>query len=233
MKPVEKGGTPSLFQEYGDAKPDLIARIGGFCSYCEVALIPQSLHVEHIYPKDPHPELELQWNNFLLSCTTCNSYKNIHQGSVRQSNLERDYVWPHLENTFRAYEYRSDGRVEVRTDLSVSLQRASSATRRMVGLLLSPARAARYQDLGVAYDGVSVRSEMWDIAQLELDDYLENPRASRAEFISRKAAKMGRFSIWMEVFKDRPEVRREFINAFKADASCFDANTLPIPKGRL
>jgi len=47
------------------------------------------------------------------------------------------------------------------------------------------------------------------------------------------AVRLGYFSIWMEVFHDRPEFRGELIAAFKADSRCFDQNTRALPKGRV
>jgi len=58
MKPVEKGVAPKPYTAYDQAKPDLLTVLGQQCSYCEAGKDPQDLHVEHIYPKDPHPERE-------------------------------------------------------------------------------------------------------------------------------------------------------------------------------
>jgi hypothetical protein len=64
MKPVNKGTSPQTFSSHGLAKPFLISRIGGHCSYCEVAIDPQVCDVEHIYPQASHPEKETLWDNF-------------------------------------------------------------------------------------------------------------------------------------------------------------------------
>lgn len=233
MKPVSKGDAPRGVTRYESAKPHLISRLGGHCSYCEAHRDPQDLHVEHIYPQKPHPEREHDWDNFLVSCVTCNSYKNIHLGSKRRRRLEDRYVWPHLDNTFRAYKYFDDGRVELRSGLDDSIRKAADATRRMVGLMLSPARVATYRKLGIAYDEIEKRSEQWSIIAGFKSSYLKRPSHSAAAVLADGAAKMGYFSIWMEVFGDRIEVRRELIRSFRADARCFDIRTRPRRKSRL
>ena len=74
MRPVERGTAPRTYSQYSDAIGDLEERLGTYCSYCERRL-PISLAVEHVVPKDLHPELKTEWTNFLLGCTNCNSVK--------------------------------------------------------------------------------------------------------------------------------------------------------------
>jgi uncharacterized protein (TIGR02646 family) len=233
MKPVEKGVAPQAYLNYGAAKPDLINRLGAQCSYCERAADPQNLDVEHIYPKAGHPKREVEWENFLISCKSCNSFKNVYLGAGRKRNLLGRFIWPHRENTMNAFRYLQDGRVEVKDTVKGSLRTAAIATSEMVGMLQSPARAEDYKRLGLAYDGVSKREEQWRKAAGFRQMYLENPKPEHAISIAGGAAAMGNFSVWMQVFHDRPEVRAELIHAFKADPACFDNNTSPLPKGRL
>lgn len=75
MRPVERGSAPQIYVKYGDAIEDLKSRLGSYCSYCE-RQVAASLAVEHVIPKNLHPELETEWNNFLLGCTNCNSVKS-------------------------------------------------------------------------------------------------------------------------------------------------------------
>ncbi len=233
MKPVCKGNAPGVYTRYDLAKPDLIDRIGLQCSYCEESGSPQTLHVEHIYPKDPHPERKTDWENFLISCSTCNTYKHLHLKSGRRRGLEKRYLWPHLDNTFSAYIYHPDGRVEVNQGLSADHQKFANATMEMTGVLLSPAKAKKYKALGLAYDGVDKRAQAWGAANSMRNMYLENPTASGVAAIGKNAPNTGYFSIWMKVFEDCPEVRQALITAFKADIHCFDENTAPIFKGRV
>jgi len=233
MKPVDKGNAPRPYTNHKQAKKDLIGKLGSHCSYCEAYKEPQDLHVEHIYPQKPHPEKEVDWDNFLVSCNSCNSYKNKHLGNSRQQNLEMRFLWPHRENTFRAFQYHHDGYVEITSGLPSAIETAAEATRKMVGLISSPAKANSYKILGIAYDGVGKRKEVYELAEEALDTYLESPSTVKAQRVAKSAARLGYFSIWMEVFRNRPEVRREFIKSFKADTACFNPNTDPIPKGRI
>lgn len=233
MKPVMKGNAPNKYAQHGDAKPDLIDRIGQQCSYCEAPGSPQNLHVEHIYPKDPHPERETDWENFLIACSTCNTYKHHHLGSGRRRGLEKRYLWPHLDNTFSAFIYLRDGRVEIDTALSPDNQRFANAIREMAGILMSPAKAKKYAALGIAYDGVDKRKEFWKIAISQRDLYLQNPTPEGVASIALLAPTLGYFSIWMKAFENRPEVRQALIQGFKADSQCFDANACPLKKGRV
>jgi uncharacterized protein (TIGR02646 family) len=233
MKPVKKGVLRHNFTKYGQAKVHLLERLGQHCSYCEAYGEPQTLDVEHIYPKKPHPELELKWRNFLIACKSCNSYKNAHLGNDRQTGLESRYVWPHRDNTFRAFKYFSDGRVDLKKGLKKLIRIAAEATREMVGLLSSPAKAAEFSKRGIAYDGARKRSQQWRQAEDFKKMYLKAPSPFNATTIADAAMRMGYFSIWMEVFHDRPEMRCELIRAFKADKDCFNANFKPIKKGRV
>lgn len=233
MKPVNKGSAPRIYAAHGDAKADLISQIGQQCSYCEEPGSPQALHVEHIYPKDPHPKRKTNWDNFLIACVTCNSYKNKHLGNKRRRGLEKRYLWPHLDNTFSAFLYFDDGRVEINPALSPDVQKFASAIREMTGILRSPAKTKAYAALGSAYDGVSKRKEAWEIVSDYRKEYIKDPTPDGVASIAKRAPKHGYFSIWMKIFEDRPEVRLALIDSFKADKCCFDSNTSPVKKGRV
>ncbi len=53
MRPVERGQRPVVngvareYKEYGDARNDLIDRVGDYCSYCEIP-VPSGPNVEHV-----------------------------------------------------------------------------------------------------------------------------------------------------------------------------------------
>ena len=234
MKPVKKDPVRKRYSPYDAVKPYLLDALGEHCSYCERSGAPQDLHVEHIYPKGVHPNRETDWNNFLLACNTCNSCKHAHLGNRRQRALFSRYLWPHLDNTNNAFQYKDTGQVEIAPSVPNKLRPVAERTKDMVGLLASPAKATIYKQLGIAYDGASRRSQMWSIAMQFKAHYLKNPTSSYATTISEGASKMGYFSIWMQVFIDRREIRKELIRAFKADADCFDPTTTsPVAKGRL
>jgi uncharacterized protein (TIGR02646 family) len=234
MKPVRKGKSPYEFSEYQNAKPHLIAAIGQHCSYCEAWKDPQSLHVEHIYPKSSYPRREVDWDNFLVSCVTCNSYKHIYLRDNPCDKLEERFLWPHLDNTYLAFNYHEDGRVEVNSTVSAEVQAMASATCEMTGVMKSPAVAEKYKELGIAYDGVDKRREAWGLALFFYKMYRAAPdKKFMLESISQHASMHGHFSIWMKVFEDYSEVRKVLVSAFKADVDCFDENVCPVRKGRV
>lgn len=113
MRPVDKGDVPTdekdepkKFSKYGEARPDLIRRLGSFCSYCEMEL-KDGTEVEHVQPKSRKRDLEKEWSNFLLACKRCNTRK----GS-KPVNLA-DHVWPDQDNTLLAFVYTADNCVAV------------------------------------------------------------------------------------------------------------------------
>jgi len=105
-----------VYATYGSAQSDLVARIGGYCSYCE-RQIETHLAIEHVQPKSLVPAESLSWKNFLLSCVNCNSSK---------SDLPvvlADFLWPDTDNTLKALVYREGGFVEAADDLDPTYER--------------------------------------------------------------------------------------------------------------
>jgi uncharacterized protein (TIGR02646 family) len=235
MKPVDKAQTVLGFRAHGDAKPQLLARLGEFCSYCECSGAAQQLHVEHIYPQTEtaHPGRSKNWRNFLIACPTCNTYKARHLGNGRQQGMLRRFIWPHIDNTVRCFDYLADGRVEITASLHPDVQALAESTRDMVGLMISPGATADYIGTGIAYDGIQKRSAAWGIAQRARVAYEENPSQNQLASLLDNATQTGHFSIWMQVFHDRPAVRRDLIQVFRAAPTCFNANTDPVPRGRV
>lgn len=233
MKPVDKGSAPRLYTNYGEAKPHLIDRLGSHCSYCEAFCAPTALDVEHIYPKGAHPTRENDWDNFLISCKSCNSKKNSFLGAGRQRSLHHRFLWPHLDNTARAFKYVSDGSVAPAAGLDAGVDAMARRTMDMVGAMISPAKAIGFEQLAIAYTAASRREEVWRQAQEVRGDYIASPSTSRAQLFARLSAQIGYFSIWMEVFADRPEFKRELISAFKADPACYDQACNPVARGRV
>jgi uncharacterized protein (TIGR02646 family) len=208
--------------------------MGSFCSYCERFVNKHDLHVEHIYPQKPHPERSRKWRNFLLACSTCNTYKDKHLGHTKQARLLKRYAWPHLDNTFLAYIYEASGSVHVSATISADAQTLSQATLDMVGLMKTPDAAAAYEILGIAYDGKTTREELWGTAETARMAYQENPSQIQLAATVNLAKSTGHFSIWMEVFKNHMVVRQRLITEMAADPTCFDpVTTAPLTKGRI
>lgn len=221
MRPVERGPAPRTYAKYDDAIRDLRTRIGGYCSDCERQL-PVNLAVEHIVPKDLHPELETEWTNFLLACTNCNSVK----GS-QDINIE-NYLWPHLDNTFLAFIYSCGGFVQLVSNLSEEQRSKAQALLNLVGL-------QRHQSPG--WDNPTSkdkrwqqREEIWATAEKSLELFEKLDRVEEAkEQVLIAAQSYGFFSVWMAVFENHPEVRKGLIQRFIGTApTCFDPDGKPL-----
>lgn len=210
--PVNRQGQPKQYTEYGNARRDLIERLGEYCSYCEMEL-DSSLAVEHIQPKEHHPTLEREWSNFLLACTNCNSTKG-------QKNPDLSSVfWPHLDNTFRAFEYSDEGVVKINPGLSDTEKTIAEATIALTGL----AKIANQQ---TATDRRWLnRREVWNIAQESKQDLSECDCEQMRRQIVRTAVGKGYWSIWMTVFSDDSDMLNRLICALPGTArDCFDTD---------
>ncbi|RKZ75057.1 MAG: HNH endonuclease [Candidatus Parabeggiatoa sp. nov. 1] len=229
MRPIERGPCPKdpntntdkVYKTYTEARRDLIDRLGEYCSYCEMRL-NASLAVEHVQPKRHHPNLELEWHNFLLACTNCNSTK----GS-QDIALDAHY-WADVHNTFMAFQYVEGGKVVVHPGLTKAQKAKAKRTIELVGLDKTPdkpdASDRRWQN----------RKEVWEIAKINLKR-LENTtdKTNYAKAIVDMAKGYGFWSIWVAVFINHPEVLQglmtEFIGTYQA---CFDKNNHYAPISR-
>ena len=97
------------YSPYGEAKMPLIGNVGNYCSYCEGDNYPSNLSVEHLAAKGKGGS-KTSWENFLLSCNICNSVKGTKE-------LDKEYHWPHLNNTFLSFIYDYTGRVRVNPNM--------------------------------------------------------------------------------------------------------------------
>lgn len=228
MRPVERGerpnkptvGLPIEFTKYDQALPHLIEKLGTYCSYCE-RRINNNLAVEHIQPKDPHPELELDWNNFLLACTNCNSIK----GSCEL--LLDDYYWSDRDNTARAFEYLEDGRVRVNFSLKDAEKQKAQRTLELTGLDRFPG----HRKLSLKDQRWRERQEIWGIAKEALEDLNNNNTENQRKSIVTTAKGYGCWSVWMTVFREDIDMLERLINAFPGTCkACFDAQFQPIPR---
>ncbi|MEO1075190.1 MAG: HNH endonuclease [Bacteroidota bacterium] len=229
MRPVDKGPTTGTYTTYGQAKPDLLDRLGDYCSYCE-RRIETHLAVEHVQPKSREPALELAWSNFLLGCVHCNSSKG-----DTPIDLE-DFVWPDTDNTLRAFVYEEGGIVKPAPDLSPVLKAKAQALIRLVGLDKYPGNPDR-----------SRRPSSSDLRWLRRLEALEKARRTRdivenydapatRELAVQSFAGYGMFSIWYAVFEGDADMRRRLVEALPGTAAnCFDGdfNLVPRSGGKL
>lgn len=106
---------------YKAASVPLTTTIGAFCSYCETP-VSGLLEVEHAANKSNYPTFSCDWNNFLLSCSACNTKKldkpdrlSVRTWSPRRASLTEQeyydrirarYAFPDTYNdTFQAYPH--------------------------------------------------------------------------------------------------------------------------------
>ena len=225
MRPVDKGEAPQVYAKYEDAKVDLVARLGKYCSYCE-RRIPTNLAVEHIQPKSLNPELETSWRNLLLACGNCNSSKG--SKSVNPS----DYLWPDCDNTLRAFSYSRGGLISPKSNLSPAMAIKAQASIALAGLDKTQLGTDRKSTC--ADDRWTERFDLWLMAAEYRRCLLSND--TLREFVVDLALASGMFSIWWTVFANDIDMRRRLREAFiNTDASCFDAdeNLVARPGGQV
>lgn len=214
MRPIVRGAGPRdqdgqeiKFTAYQQARRELIERMGEYCSYCEMQL-DASLAVEHVQPKKPPgaaaavPERELDWDNFLLACTNCNSTKG------DTDVVLSDYLWPDRDDTFHALRYREGGVVD---SFPGALKVQSDRLIQLVGLHTKP-------DTAEASDRRWLnRREAWDMAVRAKDRLarcpLEAKHDMREQVIDTVQSK-GFWSVWLTVFADDPVMRNRLLQAF-------------------
>ncbi len=226
MRPIVRGACPKnsgqdiAFKKYAQARGELIARLGEYCSYCEMEL-DASLAVEHVQPKQPPgasmsiQARELDWNNFLLACTNCNSTKG------NTDVVLDDYLWPDRDNTFRALSYSEGGLVTASTDQSINddIRRKARNIIKLAGLDKVPTN-----DLEASDRRWQNRRESWDIAERAKERLARNYNEDFKEQIIDTAYAKGFWSVWMTVFKDDADMLDRLIRAFPGTCcDCFDS----------
>lgn len=221
MRPIVRGNRPQkdapiVFKEYAEARGELINRMGEFCSYCEMHL-DASLAVEHVQPKKPEgadeniTSRELDWDNFLLACTNCNSTKG------NTDVVIDDYLWPDRDNTFRALKYSEGGLIEPALD--GDLETKAQKTIELTGLDKHPLNDSKASDRRWLN-----RRETWDIAQRAKERLGRNDNADFREQIIDTATGHAYWSVWLTVFEEDPDMCKRLIEAFPGTATeCFDA----------
>ncbi|MDR2115689.1 MAG: HNH endonuclease [Planctomycetaceae bacterium] len=210
MRPVNRGQQPEklVITKYQDALPDLSERFGRYCSYCEMQL-SASLAVEHIMPKSKHPDLELKWENYLLSCVHCNSIKGNKDINVS------DYFFPDRDNTFAIFDYSQKG-IAVSNSLNPQDSEKAQKTLQLTGLDRLNENEKRFIDFTMKWN-IALRSRK------RLNNNLSN--VDIIESTIDLAKESGHFSIWMTVFADNPDMKRRFIEAFPGtETRWFDEN---------
>jgi uncharacterized protein (TIGR02646 family) len=214
MRPVDKGTSPAVYARYQDARADLQARLGDYCSYCE-RQIETNLAVEHVQPKSHVAALLTNWTNFLLGCVNCNSSK----GSA-PINLV-DYFWPDADNTLRAFEYVRGGMIQPEPALAAAHAAKAQATIVLIGLDRDPGNPGR---VPTSVDKRWLRRQQaWEKAEHCRDILARRDTLEVRELIADVATGRGEFSIWWTVFAHDVDIRRRLREAFVGtDGGSFD-----------
>lgn len=223
MRPVEKwevGHTDNnkvvkaSYNPYRNAKPVLIENLGSYCSYCEKAFPndPSDLDVEHVIPKSLHTDKEYDWNNFLLSCTTCNGKGN--KGD-KDANPEEIHL-PYKNNTFLSFVYKAGGVVIVNPVLNSLSKAHATALLKLVGFDKSPSQSTP------ADKRCRERNDIWDMSTRYEKKY--ETGEITIDIIMNMVISRGGWSIWFTVFKGHDDVLKALIDEIPGTCkSCFDA----------
>ena len=220
MRPVNRGlipknedGTDKVYASFGQAKDDLRERLSSFCSYCEMNIDNQP-DIEHVSPKSKNSDLEKVWSNFLLGCKTCNTIKN------NKNDNRNGFVFPDTHNTSFLYEYSNSG-IKVKDNLLEDIKLLATATFDLVELNRDTDTTGRTDDRKLA------RNNSWNKAQEAFKDFLELPHN---EAMIRQTARScnGFFSMWIQIFKDYPEVKKAILENVSGTAlECYNENYNP------
>jgi uncharacterized protein (TIGR02646 family) len=221
MRPVEKGtvptadnGQPKQYSNYQQARPDLIKRLGEYCSFCE-GRIAANLAVEHILPKSLHPQLALSWDNFLIACTNCNSTKGSQDIDIK------NYYWPHRDNTVRAFVYQRGGLVSVNKALKSVAQ--DKAHLELTGLNKTGGSSTISDRRWIN------RRDTWNLAQRARQNLLKNNTPEMREQIVDTALARGFWERRMTIFQDDVDMLNRFIHEFPGTCrQCFNQQGQPV-----
>jgi len=217
MRPVNKGAKPLdakgnaiRFKEYSESRRYLIDRIGEYCSYCESKILT-SLAVEHVQPKSAKPHLKLEWSNFLLACTNCNSIKGAKE--IELTN----YVWPDIDNTYELFSYDNSGLVKVASNIDVSLKDKVEASIQLTGLDRLPPKQGTVEWKKASDRRFEHRIQAWVTSHEHMATYSNADVEMRKviiPFVKDIVLGEGFWSIWMTAFQGFPEVQQELVDSF-------------------
>ena len=205
------------YKDYGRARKVLLANFGSYCSYCGIHLSNGALfQTEHIQPKGlpQYAQLKTKWDNFLLSCSTCNNKKGDTDVIYSEIHL------PHRNNTHLSLLYKEAGVVEVNPDIP---QLSRLHAQALINLLKldNPDSETDFRR--------EMRRRAWDRAMMYLKKYEAGEYELNAMITDIKLNDC--WSIWFTIFKDHREVREALVEQFPGTSrECFDQDYNPIPK---
>ena len=207
--PLDKFGQEKVLTEHACARGDLIDQIGEYCSYCGLGL-GASLAVEHVRPKNSHPELALVWDNFILSCSNCNSTKGHKLIDLAA------YYWPHLDNTHRVFAYGPGGTIGPHPDLNPDQRAIAQRTIKLTGLDKRPVNDPKRSDRRWMH-----RLATWRTAQAQQSALLEQDTLVLRDCIAALAKVEGFWSVWVSGFKDDSDMLQRFERDFSGTYAAY------------
>ncbi len=207
MRPIDRGTAPRTYESYDDAKHDLAAVFGYYCTYCE-RWIETHLAVEHVIPRTQDGTLELDWSNFVLSCVHCNSAKGHETIAVG------DFLWPDRDNTLRGFWYSPNGEVQAGRRLRQTNRHRARRTIRLVGLDKTPANSNAQRRPTSSDLRWRRRQEVFALANRFKDRLQAVDTPAVRQTIAEAAAIRGLFSIWVEVFRDDRDMCQRLRDCF-------------------
>jgi nitroreductase len=225
MRPInsDKGGHPvnptgglKTVNDYHYWKADLEQRIGMFCTYCGIRLTnPQVEHVVPVHPVAGAPTgAALSWNNVVLACQPCNGAG----GKSNKNYTPAQHYRPMDHNTLLPF---------INIDHTTTKEHVIVA----VANVWNAAQQAKAQStIGVFnWQQIDTRpnkndyrsSERWQakqsaLAAFELFQLSEGQPAHivmrAAQNVATMAVGKGFFSLWVEIFINKPEVLKWLIH---------------------
>lgn len=229
MRCVDKGINHVAYKKYRDATPYLEARLGSYCSYCEMD-ISNEPDLEHVRPKTKGGAI-LLLENFLLSCKKCNKIKS------NKNPTRDDYLWPDEDNTFVAYEYYNE--IFVRPALGIvgtGFELLAKNTLKLTGIdrlpkkIHAPSKEIRRDNRW------QKRKAAWGKADRALVSWNTNPSKELCVTIADLAHSTGFYSIWVLKFAGEPvvlaEIKAQFLNTYDPIANPAGGYKLRTPSSR-
>lgn len=150
----------------------LYERQNGLCAYCEITLENRGeqnigSHVEHILPKETHPQLTFDYNNLILSCfATGGEIKADEQDpapvSCGHATLKRTndfnaslFIKPTDSDCERYFSFELDGSVTAHPELNSSEIDKAEHTWRVLNLNCLRLKRLREDTITLLYEQIS------------------------------------------------------------------------------
>lgn len=194
---------------YKRAAYPLKERIGNYCCYCE-RKYPNGLAVEHKCPKDlkENWNLILKWNNFLISCTTCNSKKNTCK--VVKDNIS-SFIFPDSDDTYHCISYEETNNFRATlNNRFICDPYLRARVKRTIDMLKLNEQESIIDEATRCFEkrANAKQAKIWtEVIQRD------GIKTNYLQLINGDIQRSGCWSIWMHAFEDIPEVKETILYA--------------------